>query len=155
MIAYKKLWKMFFISFKKLFPFSRYSDFSISVFPFFPIASHCFRGWSKMNLKVYNIMICPNKNLLTHFVWYLEKEKRNDIETLSIKRVLNKEYFYGKVIQKTGLNKLRAQWWACVQRAQKEVFVCTKLRACKSFKTLLSDTQILLKVVSFYLSKSK
>ena len=33
---------------------------------------------------------------MTHFVWYLKKEKRYDIETLSIDRVLNKEHFYGK-----------------------------------------------------------
>ena len=37
--------------------------------------------------------------LITHFVWYLEKENRYEIETLSIDRVLNKEYFYGKVMQ--------------------------------------------------------
>ena len=41
-----------------------------------------------------------NKNLLTHFVWYLEKEKRFDIETLPIDIVLNKENFYGKIMQK-------------------------------------------------------
>ena len=37
MIALQKLWKMFFISFKKLFSFSRYSNFCIFVFlSFFP-----------------------------------------------------------------------------------------------------------------------
>ena len=37
MIALQKLWKMFFISFKKLFLFLRYSNFCIFVFPsFFP-----------------------------------------------------------------------------------------------------------------------
>ena len=35
MIALQKLWKMFFISSKKLFSFSRYSNFCISVFPSF------------------------------------------------------------------------------------------------------------------------
>ena len=35
MIALQKLWKMFFISSKKLFAFSRYSNFCISVFPSF------------------------------------------------------------------------------------------------------------------------
>ena len=35
MIALQKLWKMLFISSKKLFLFSRYSDFCISVFPSF------------------------------------------------------------------------------------------------------------------------
>ena len=35
LIALQKLWKMFFILSKKLFSFSRYSDFCISVFPSF------------------------------------------------------------------------------------------------------------------------
>ena len=34
-IALQKLWKMFFISSKKRFSFSRYSSFSVSVFPSF------------------------------------------------------------------------------------------------------------------------
>ena len=41
----------------------------------------------------------PNKHLITHFVWYFEKEKGEDIETLSIDRVLNKEQFYGKIMK--------------------------------------------------------
>ena len=35
MIALQKIWKMYFISSKKLFSFSRYSSFSIFVFPSF------------------------------------------------------------------------------------------------------------------------
>ena len=35
LIALQKTWKMFFISPKKLFPFSRYSNFCISIFPSF------------------------------------------------------------------------------------------------------------------------
>ena len=27
--------------------------------------SHCFRGWSKINLKVYDVINCLNKNLIT------------------------------------------------------------------------------------------
>ena len=64
-------------------------DIHISVFlpsPLFLSGSHCFRGWSKINLKVYGVINCLNKNSITHFVWYLEKEKRYDIETLSIDR---------------------------------------------------------------------
>ena len=95
MIALQKIWKMFFISSKKLFSFSRYSNFCIFDFPaFFPV-SHCFRGWSKKNL---------NKNLVTHFVWYLEKEIRCDVENLSIDRELNKEHLYGKIVQKMCTN---------------------------------------------------
>ena len=39
-------------------------------------------------------------NFKKHFVWYLEKEKRYDIETLSIDRVLNKEHFMDKLFRK-------------------------------------------------------
>ena len=39
---------------------------------------------------------------MTHFVRYLEKETRCDIETLSIDRVLNTEHFYGEIMQKMG-----------------------------------------------------
>ena len=99
MIALEELWEMFFISSKKLFSSSKYSNFFVSVFPFFPLIIHCFRSWSKINLKVYNILKCLNKNLITHFVWYLGEKKRYDNETVSIDRVLNKEHFYGKAMQ--------------------------------------------------------
>ena len=108
MIAPQKLWKMFFISSKKLSSFSRYSNFCI-VFPssslFLPV-SHCFRGWLKINLKVYDVINCLNKNLIRHFVWYLEKEKKYDNETFSTNRILNKKHFYGKVMQKMCTKRL-------------------------------------------------
>ena len=77
-------------------------DILIFVFPSSPLflpVSHCVRGCLKINHKVYDVINCLNKNL-THFVWYLEKEKRYDIETLSIDGVSNKEHFYGKIMQK-------------------------------------------------------
>ena len=99
MMALQKLWRMFFIWSKKLFSFLRYLNFWTLVFPsFFPI-SHYFRGWSKKSLKIYDAINYLNKNLITHFVWYLEKEIRCDIETLSIVRELNKKH-NGKIIQK-------------------------------------------------------
>ena len=64
--------------------------------PIFLPVRHCFRGCSKINLKVYEVIYGLNKTLGTHFIWYLGKKKRCDIETLSIDRVLNKEHFYGK-----------------------------------------------------------
>ena len=100
MITVQKLENIIFVSSKKLFSFLRYSNF---VFPFSPLflpVSLCFRAWSKINLKVYDVINCLNKNLITHFVWYLEKEKSYDVETLAIVTVLNKEHFYGKFMKK-------------------------------------------------------
>ena len=97
-ISLQKLWKMFFISSKSSF---RYSNFCIFLSSprFFPV-SHCLRGWFKKNIKIYDVISCLNKNLIAHFVWYLEKEIRCEIETLSIDRELNKEHFYGKIMHK-------------------------------------------------------
>ena len=55
----------------------------------------------KMTLKQLRIVRSsdPSPPLITHFVWYLEKEKRHGIETLYIDRVLNKEHLYGKIMQ--------------------------------------------------------
>ena len=78
-------------------------DIQISVYLcsplFFPV-SNCSGGWFKKHLKVYGVINCLNKNWITHHAWYLEKEMRCDIETLSIDRVLNTEHFYGKIMQK-------------------------------------------------------
>ena len=101
MRALQKLWKMLFISFKKLFSFSRYSNFCLYFrLPLFFFLSHCFRGWSKINHKFIDVTNCLNKDLITHFVWHLEKVKRYDIETLSIDGVLNKEHFYWKIMHR-------------------------------------------------------
>ena len=90
MIAFQKLWQMFFISSKKLFSFLRYLSFCIFVFPpFFPVG-YCFRRSSKKNLQIYDVINCLDKKFITYFVWYLEKEIRCAIETLSIDRELNK-----------------------------------------------------------------
>ena len=53
-----------------------------------------------MNLKFYDVINCLNKNLTAPFAWYLGKVKRYEIETLSFDRVLNKEHFFGKIMQK-------------------------------------------------------
>ena len=36
---------------------------------FFLWVGHCFSRWSKMNLKIYYVIDCLIKNLITHFVW--------------------------------------------------------------------------------------
>ena len=46
-------------------------DIQIFVFPFSPLflpVRHCFRERSKIYLKVYDVIICLNKNLITHFI---------------------------------------------------------------------------------------
>ena len=67
-------------------------------FPFFLPAGHCFKGWSKINLKSWCHQL--SENLITHFVWYLVKGKSYDVETLSIDRVSDKEHCYRKIMQK-------------------------------------------------------
>ena len=61
---------------------------------FFLPVGHCFRGRSKINLKVYDAISCLNKNSITYFVCYLEKEKRYDTKTLSIDGVSNKTFLW-------------------------------------------------------------
>ena len=45
-------------------------------------------------------MNCLNKNLITHFNSYIEKELRCDIETLSVDSELNKALFMKKSCKK-------------------------------------------------------
>ena len=99
-IALQKLWKCFLFHLKGSFGSREIQMFVFRSSPLFVPASHCFRCWSKINLKVYDVINYLNKNLITQFVWYLGKEKRYDIETLSINKVLNAEYFYGKIMEK-------------------------------------------------------
>ena len=100
MLALQQLWKMFLISSKKLFSFSRYSNFCIFIFPsFFPCQPMLYQLIQE-KFKAYDIINCLSKNLIAYFVWYLEKKIRCDTETLSIDRELNKEYFYRKIMQK-------------------------------------------------------
>ena len=68
--------------------------------PLFLPVGHCFRGWSKINLKVHDVVNCLNKNSIVHFVWYPGKEKKYDNAILSIDRISEKEHFYGKIMQK-------------------------------------------------------
>ena len=68
--------------------------------PLFLPFSNCDGGCLKINAKVYDVINCLNKNLIIHFVWYLDIKKRYGIETLSIYRVLSREDLYGKIMQK-------------------------------------------------------
>ena len=125
MIAHKWLQKLFFISSKKSFSFSRYSIFYISFSPLFPVG-HWFRGWSKVNPKVCDVINFLNKNLIPHFLWYLGREPMYAIKTLAIDRVLNKEHFYEKIMQKM-CTKSWSQttflfWWITLTIACKKLF---------------------------------
>ena len=101
-----------FLFFTKWYPFKNYEKcilfhlkssfrsrviqiFVYASFPYFLPVSHCFRSWFKKNLKVYGVIKCLNKTLITH-VWYLEKEIRCVIETLPIDRVLNTTFLWKK-----------------------------------------------------------
>ena len=96
----KTIKKCFLFHLKSFFR-SRYIQiFVFLTFPLFRHVGHCFRGWLKINLKVHDVINCLNKNSITHFVWYLEKGKRYDFESLSIDRVSDEEHLYRKIMQK-------------------------------------------------------
>ena len=79
MIALQKLWECFLFHLKSSF---RSRDIQVFIFPSSPLflpVSHCFRGWSKINVKVYDVINCLIKNLNKRFclifwegkkVWY-------------------------------------------------------------------------------------
>ena len=73
-------------------------DIPIFVFlssPLILLVSHCFRGCSKVNIKVNDVINCLKKNLIiTHFAWYLEKEESYGIESLSNDSVLNNKHLW-------------------------------------------------------------
>ena len=102
--------------------YCRSQDIQSLVFPTSPqffLVSHCLRGWFKINLKVYDVSSCLNKNLITHFVcvWYLEKEKRYDIETLLIDRALSKKYFFLQKLSSESQSKTPLQFWQVNQNS--------------------------------------
>ena len=73
MRALQKLREMISIPSKKFISFLRYLNFCIPVLPSFSLC----------RLLLYDVINCLNKNSITHFVSYHEKEKRYDIEILS------------------------------------------------------------------------
>ena len=105
MVAFKNCEKCFLFHLRSSFHSRDIQIFVFLSFLFLPVG-HCFTGWSKISLKVHDIINCLNKNSITHFVWYLEKEKWCDIETLSIDGVSDKEHFRRKIVQKNVQQKL-------------------------------------------------
>ena len=81
----------FYFIWKTLFVLEIFQFLYLSSLRFFFSVSHCFREWLKINLKVYDIINCLNKNLKTHCLVFWEGE--NDIENLSISRVFNTLFF--------------------------------------------------------------
>ena len=80
MRALQKLREMISIPSKKFISFLRYLNFCIPVLPSF----------SLRRLLLYDVINCLNKNSITHFVSYHEKEKRYDIEILSRNILMDK-----------------------------------------------------------------
>ena len=100
MIVLQKLWKMILFHLKSSFRSRDIQIFVFLSFPFFLPVGYCFTRWLKINPKVHDAINCLSKNSIKHFVSYLEKERRYDIEPLSIGGVSDKEYFYRKIMQK-------------------------------------------------------
>ena len=96
----KNMKKCFLFHLKSSFRSRDIQFFVFLSFPHLQPVGHCFRGWSKINLKVH-VINCLHQSSTTHFVRYFEKEKRYYIETLSIDGgVSDKERFHRKIMQK-------------------------------------------------------
>ena len=74
MIAFKNYEKMFLFCLKSSFHSQDNQIFIFSSSPLFLPVSHCFKGYSKINLNVYDVINCLNKNL-THFVLFFSIEQ--------------------------------------------------------------------------------
>ena len=75
MIVLQWLWKIL-ISSKKLFLFSRYSNFVYSSSPLFSLQAIALEdNWRKI-LKVYDVINCLDKNVITHFVFDILRRKK-------------------------------------------------------------------------------
>ena len=79
---------------------------------------------------MYDVINCLTKNLITHLIWYLEKEKRYGIETLSIDRVLSKEHFYGQSIKQSYVLSEQV-WWCNIKRflSYSKNYICKFMQA--------------------------
>ena len=97
---------VFYFIYKALFVLKMFEFLYFFLPSFFPVG-HCFRGWSKVNPRICDVIYFLNKNLIAHFVWYLRKEPNYAIETLAIYKVLNKEHFHKKIMQ-----KIRSKSWS-------------------------------------------
>ena len=83
------------------FSLSKYSNFCIPHSSTFFPCIHCLRIWSKINLKVYDVMSWPNKSVTTCAVWYLGKKVWYWNFVNLEDRVSNKKHFYWKGMQKS------------------------------------------------------
>ena len=72
----KSIKKCFLFHLKSSFCSQDIQTFVFSSSPLFLPVSHCVGGCLKVSLKVYDVINCLNKNLITHCVWYLGKEKK-------------------------------------------------------------------------------
>ena len=75
MIAIQKLCKMFLIQLKNFFHSQDFQNFVFPSSPLFLPVNQCFRDWSKINLKVYDVINCLNKNLITFCL--ISRERKN------------------------------------------------------------------------------
>ena len=68
-------------------------------------------------------MNCVNKNFITDFVWNLEKEKKYEIETLAIDRVLIKNVCIEKLYRKCA-PKASPRSLVCFGEQRKTAIAC-------------------------------
>ena len=92
--------RSFLFNLKNYFPSQAIQVFVFQSSPLYLPVTQCFRAWSKINIKFYDVINALNKNFIKQFVWHLEKKKRHHFEILAIDTALSKEHFYANFIQK-------------------------------------------------------
>ena len=88
---------MFSISSKKLFSFLRPSIFVFLSSPLFFPVDHFFRGWSKINLNVYDVINCLNKSFLFDI---LRRKKRMTLKLHQLIKYWIRNIFMEKLCRK-------------------------------------------------------
>ena len=123
----------------------RFRDNQIFVFPssflFLPVGHHCFRA--------YDIINCLNKNLITHFVWYLEEEQGMTLKLCPYIDFWIRNIFMEKIMQKM-CTKTNPRHF-CFGKERKTAISCKKFSS--KWDILKEDYQKALKnLILFFLS---
>ena len=130
MVALQKLWKMFFISSKKLFSFSRYSNFCISTFPSFspcqPLLEHVRLVWDIYYAHAYlchydSALFCFQKLELRQFIFLINCRSNLTINIVKWGKKMKNKWLTMPTLTKENFifdSKLSPGWFSVAEGAE-------------------------------------